>query len=127
MSDNNWCKFCGEGVLCKHILHERMRQISELVKTHQKEMHDACSHLQGDLGIMAGPKTAIVWHMYDDKVIRGICTQCNRFFVPEDSDYLHWFSMESGNTMSIAGRVEPLTDEEKRLIDKHGFGITEIL
>ena len=73
----------------------------------------SCEHFQGSnqLSEKTGDLTAIAWHRYDDNVIRGICTNCLRLFVPTDPDYVSQFRRKSGNRISSAGRRDYLTPQ----------------
>lgn len=64
-----------------------------------------CTHRAGNYpGSRPHTDTSIVWHFFDDQVWRGICTGCNRKFIPNDSDYIEWRSKRSYNTPSMSGR-----------------------
>src|ERR1051326_6087250 len=48
-----------------------------------------CPHLQGSnpLSEESSELTSIVWHYFNDLTWRGICTTCQRKFVPSDKDF----------------------------------------
>jgi hypothetical protein len=91
---------------------ERRRKLANEQKAKmdaiRKKERDSCQHMAGtsklsDVVSPCNAFTSIVWHRYDDSIIRGICTICQRVFEPADSDYQFWKSKKSFNISSSSG------------------------
>lgn len=110
---------CGTGTsdILKYTQYqETTRKLLERMKQKIKEAEDKCSHLQGgnQLSDEQGDKTAIVWHLFDDGVVRGQCLVCQKKFIPfadkdvADPEFVGWFRKQSG--CSISSGAIPTTD-----------------
>ena len=75
------------------------------IKTQEIE----CSHIAGENALSEcgdiAKRTSIVWHDLSPLKPRivGLCTNCQRQFLPEHVDYTYWRSRPSFNKMSKAG------------------------
>lgn len=102
-----------------------IKLLQERLQAAIKKDQEECPHLQGSsrLSFIPSHLTSIVWHRYNDDIVRGICTNCQRKFVPEDDDYKYWRGKRSGNILSEAGdRIEiPVTKEEYEEGSKYQF------
>ena len=100
----------------KPFVDERQKENDELFRQGARQQEErrraavqadqaTCTHLQGSnpLSEKTGDLTSWSWHRYDDGVIRGICTNCQRLITPEDHDYVYEFRRKSGNRISSAG------------------------
>jgi hypothetical protein len=86
----------------------------------KKKAQDDCPHLQGCSGplnlagsVLGGLKTSIIWHTFEDDEKgkpKGVCTNCQRVFLPTDKDYEYWRGQPSGNLPSSGGIREKLPD-----------------
>jgi hypothetical protein len=85
-------------------------EILELMVAEQKRIQDACPHLQGSnpLSVLHGVHASIVWHLFNDNKIRGVCTNCLKIFEQKDPEFKH----HSNNTLSA---YRPLTMLEEVL------------
>lgn len=85
-----------------------MREMQARIKKNIADEQDACKHLQGSnvLSEKAGSFTSIIWHFFPDKTLRGICTTCQRWFVPTDPDYGYWISQTTGNSPSSSISID---------------------
>lgn len=72
-----------------------------------REQYEACDHIAGSNPLseqrdIAG-RTSIAWHRNDVGVEQGICTICQRVFLPHQKDYVQWRKRPSFCKLSAAG------------------------
>lgn len=84
---------------------ESTRKNEENKRAMIKAGQSRCPHLQGchELSAEAGNRTSIVQHRFDNNLVIGICTNCQRVFKPGDADYMEWMQKKSGNIPSGSG------------------------
>lgn len=86
----------------------------------RKDYQDNCPHVQGGLGPSASQWSALVWHLFDDGIMRGVCTGCLKVFEPGDPLYMRALAAPRQNTVSTAcikSEVVPLTKDVQKEID----------
>lgn len=125
------------------------KAVDELFKLQQKEFEFRqqiaiktreleCSHVAGGNPLSECrdlySRTCIVWHTLNESagsVVVGVCTNCQRQFLPENLDYTYWRSRPSINRPSSAGRELPIEEGEEVPdypnipIEKNGLRLTE--
>lgn len=84
----------------------QMRELKERIDRDIKASQTVCPHFQGSnaLSEFQGQQTSIVQHQLDTGIMVGICTNCQRIFMPEDPDYMMEMRRKSGNRPSMAGQ-----------------------
>ena len=90
-------------------------QEKRLRENTRRYQYDECSHIMGShpLSDQADQfnRTAICWHRNDLGSIIGVCSVCQRLFVPSDPDYRQWRSRKSASRMSSAGQRQFVNPE----------------
>lgn len=96
---------------------EQMCELQKRLESDRKACWNECQHVAGcnllsdqsDLG----SRTSILWHKQRDETWFGICTVCQRHFVPNDPDYKFWRSKKSYSLPSASddGKWKPITEE----------------
>jgi hypothetical protein len=81
------------------------KEAKERMDRQIRQSQDLCPHLQGcsELSEFTGQASSIVKHRLDNSVVVGICTNCQRVFLPGDKDYVEQIRRKSGNKMSASG------------------------
>jgi ElaB/YqjD/DUF883 family membrane-anchored ribosome-binding protein len=83
------------------------KELRERQERYKKDEQDNCPHVAGcnPLSEMQDTfgRTSIVWHTLGTGAAVGICTVCQRIFLPEDKDYAEWRAKPSFNRWSSAG------------------------
>lgn len=85
------------------MMREQFRESERRKRESLRLSQEFCQHYQGCDGDRRGELSSWLRHRFDDGVVRGICTNCNRTLTPADPDYLKEIRRASGNRMSSSG------------------------
>ena len=80
-----------------------------------------CPHVQGTLGRIPSPLTAIIQHTLDNGSTIGICLICQRIFLPHDEDYMQQMQRPSGCEPSSSGRRFVSDQQEAMKVGFDGY------
>jgi hypothetical protein len=102
-------------------LAKQMKALQEQIKKQTKKQQDDCPHLLASNPLSDFPdmfqRASIAWHRFNDGVIRGVCQNCTRVFVPEDKDYEYWRKHHTMNRLSEAASTSEFKEGELNKID----------
>lgn len=106
---------------------EDARRREKELETYKKKLvqysqTEGCDHIAGGNQLseqrdIAG-RTSIAWHRNDVGVEQGICTICQRVFLPHQPDYAVWRKRPSFNRLSAAG-FRTFMDPRKAMEDSY--------
>ncbi len=91
---------------------ENEEKFKEMAKRQREALNERiaasramCPHLQGcnSESDEPGIRSSIIQHTFDNGVVLGICTNCQRVFKPTDPDYQQQMRRKSGNRPSSSG------------------------
>lgn len=95
----------------------------------EKEQAD-CPHTMGCNPLSDCPdlfgRASIAWHRFNDGVIRGVCTTCQRVFTPEDKDYEEQRRRHTTNKLSEAVSTQADKDHDLTLEDLEALADEEV-
>jgi hypothetical protein len=102
-------------------LAKQMKALAEETKKLKKKQQDDCIHTLAcnplSVAVDFFNRASIAWHRFDDGIIRGICTNCQRVFLPEDKDYEFQRKRPTVNQLSEARTTQPVKEGDLKVID----------